>query len=115
MRLALGRANREVEPLSLLEREAVAAAFGDVEQEGGTPPALVQVLIDVERRAPDLSDLHVVRAEDQLAPTRQSGELPSQQPPVCTNISLPCLAVRRSIASRARSVATTCPDTALTP
>src|SRR6478609_6721117 len=44
---------------------------------------------------------------------RQRGELPSQQPPDWKSMSLPCLAVRRSIASSAASVATIRSATAL--
>ena len=53
--------------LQALEREALGGAGRDVDQEPRPAPALVLLGVDVERRAADLAESHVVGSGRQLA------------------------------------------------
>src|ERR1035437_5803799 len=60
-------ARDEMHTFKSLEREAHGGAGRDVDQELGLTPPLVLVGVDVERRAADLAESHVIRPERQLA------------------------------------------------
>ncbi len=68
-----GRARDEVQPVERLQRERVACALADVEQEAGLPPAVVLLRVDVERDAVDLAEQPVVRADEQPALVQAQG------------------------------------------
>src|SRR6476659_1420494 len=52
--------------LQALEREALGGAGRDVDQEPRFAPPLVLIGVDVERRAPDLAESHVMERNRQL-------------------------------------------------
>ena len=67
--------------LESLEREAIGGAGRDIDQKARFAPPLVLFGVDVERRAADLAELHVVKRSRQLTLLQTHRQLPSQQPP----------------------------------
>src|ERR1700736_1417703 len=54
-------------PVKALEREALGGPGRDIDQKPRGAPALVLLRVDVERRAADLAESHVIRSRGQLA------------------------------------------------
>ena len=95
----------EVNARETFEREALGRAGRDVEQEPRPLPTLVLVAVAVEGQ-PAISPSRRSSGPSSRSPLRrQIGELPSQQPPDCTNMSGPKVAFSRSSTATAASVA----------